>query len=617
MTIRIYTDRSRIETSFRCPRRRWLEYHEAGTGIQPRKKNMHLAVGGAVHAGLESLLVYGSKDWDLGETEFQQMARQREHNAVAAALADFSQFSGQLEGDQAESASAPVPNQGFIGNVAGAPSGGARVSRVRDDDFQRQLQEEARALGMNPADFTGIPEAERRSKADRYLFEELSALVEALVRAYARRRLRPLLEEFEVLEVEREGEWKLGEWVDTRQHEVFSSPDMPSEDAIPGDVVDGWLRLADNMNPKWRRFWPARPSELDVYELWFMSRPDALLRHRQTNELQLLSYKTTGSWDIRKARDVQHDMQGLSEGVEVERRLAEWWQQLQDLRGSDAKLGYGWTADWAYQNNVPYKYAEWLAAQLAPPRVAAIRYEFLIKGERREDKDLSAQLGIEGLKTQKSHLIRQYIAVSTPERGTSAYRIGDVCWSWDFIRPEDQQVSKLYPKNWKSRAVWEQGSGAIRDWIDALDRTEMLMSGEDATVGMAPRTLGYKSDAQAMGVTVEHPLDAVFVPPVTVYRQEDQLLDWVEQTASRERETAERIAVVQSAGDAGQKRSLLNQWFQQNRGACEYPTQCPFAREQVGVCWGGEAMQAAPLENSGGEYVRRVPNHPQEAWDTK
>ena len=39
---------------------------------------------------------------------------------------------------------------------------------------------------------------------EAYLMAEQSALVEGMVRAYARRRLRPLLEEFEVLEVERE-----------------------------------------------------------------------------------------------------------------------------------------------------------------------------------------------------------------------------------------------------------------------------------------------------------------------------------------------------------------------------------------------------------------------------
>jgi hypothetical protein len=49
---------------------------------------------------------------------------------------------------------------------------------------------------------------------EKFLETEQRALIEAMVRAYARRRLQPLLEEFEALEVEREGEWLLGEWTD-------------------------------------------------------------------------------------------------------------------------------------------------------------------------------------------------------------------------------------------------------------------------------------------------------------------------------------------------------------------------------------------------------------------
>jgi hypothetical protein len=34
-----------------------------------------------------------------------------------------------------------------------------------------------------------------------------------------------------------------------------------------------------------------------------MSRPDALLRHRLTNDLHIMSFKTTGAWDHRKEKD--------------------------------------------------------------------------------------------------------------------------------------------------------------------------------------------------------------------------------------------------------------------------------------------------------------------------
>lgn len=51
-----FTSRSAIETYQRCPRKRYLEYHHLGTGVRPAKPNVHLLMGGAVHAGVETLL---------------------------------------------------------------------------------------------------------------------------------------------------------------------------------------------------------------------------------------------------------------------------------------------------------------------------------------------------------------------------------------------------------------------------------------------------------------------------------------------------------------------------------------------------------------------------------
>src|SRR6185437_7784654 len=62
MTTKIFIDRSRIITRERCPRRRFLEYHESGTGIVPKRTPLALGVGSAVHAGLASLLL-GSQEY--------------------------------------------------------------------------------------------------------------------------------------------------------------------------------------------------------------------------------------------------------------------------------------------------------------------------------------------------------------------------------------------------------------------------------------------------------------------------------------------------------------------------------------------------------------------------
>jgi hypothetical protein len=503
MTRIVWTDRSRIESYQSCARKRWLEYHEASTGIQPQRKPLALCVGGSVHVGLEHLL--------LGESE---------DSAVTAALADFSQHQAALALDTTEEAALATPDPAALAT---------------------QLASTALDLGMAPSDPSLVALMEQHGNAakefDGWLYKEQAALVEGMVRAYARRRLAPLLAEFEVLEVEREGDWEL---------------------------ASGYL------------------GSDDPYSLCFMSRPDALLRSRTDNSLYLLSFKTAATWDIRKARDAEHDMQGLSEGVEVERRLGEWWNELyhepEQHKMICQALGI---------SDATYKY---LTSLPAPPRILGIRYEYLLKGSRYADRDLSSRFGV-NVWAQRSHLIRAYSNESA----------GQWCWSYDHLK-DDGSTSKLYYKTWRPRAVWE--SMPIKSWIDLLDDTQMAMSAYDSTVGQEPREVGYKSAAQAQGFTTEHPLDAIFPAPLVVYRSDDQLRDWIEQVEASESRVAEAVARVDNAPDEGERRHLLNVHFPMSRRSCSYPTECAFAKT---VCFGGEDAQRDPLGT--GAFRRRVPNH--------
>lgn len=519
MTQRIYCDRSRVESYARCPRLRFLNYHECHTGIEGVKKPLPLCVGSSVHVGLEHLLRHGQQMLDASA------GLQLEEDAVAAALTDFATYAGALELDAFErNAMAAVPEK-----------------------LHEQLSQ---SLGMTLEE-AGLPSVEQRyaagmSQFDAYLAKEQAQLVEALVRAYCRRRLVPLLEQFTVLEVEREGEWQLG------------------------DIVNG------NVNA----------------ELWFMSRPDALLLEKESQQLYLMSFKTAATWDMRKEKDAQHDMQGLSEGVEVEQRLAEMWSKGRQ----DSK----------YAGTATKEMWEFLQSQPAPPRILAIRYEYILKGERWKDKELSARLGME-CRSQRTHLLRQYVCTSVPTRGKSegAFTYGDVCWSWDYVRTEDMKDSSLAWTNWKSQPVAD--SMTIKQWIDMLDASTEEWSGEDATVGLEPRLLGWRSQAQRMGVTAKHPLDSIFIAPIVIYRNEDELRDWHEQISYQETQVAEHVALVHAAPDEGERRSLLNKFFGLNRRSCEYPSTC----SMVKICWGGEDIKRAPLQS--GLYKIRTVNHPQES----
>jgi len=514
----VWTDRSRTETYQRCPRLRFLEYHQNGTGIAPARKPLALCVGGSVHVGLEHLL--------LGDTE---------DVAVAAALADFATHRRALALDTTELTA---------------------MTTVDPQSLESQMLATAADLGLPADDPSLVALAKQRDSAsaqfDDWLWQEQASLVEGLVRAYSRRRLRPLLEEYEVLEVEREGDWELYEGVHGTNLTV-------------------------------------------VPAIRFMSRPDALLRNRNDNSLYLLSFKTAASWDIRKARDAEHDMQGLSEGVEVERRLAAWWQEMRQAGGL-LNVPAGYTA----AEVLPV--VNFLGGVPAPPRILGIRYEYLLKGSRWQDKELSQRFGL-NVWSQRSHLIRRFVAHSTPSRGknASAFNVGDQAWSWDY-HLEDGSTSKLSASNWHGEPVWEHG-GSVRAWIDALDDAEETMSAYDSTTGADPRPVGWKSRAQAVGYTAQHPLDAVFVPPITVFRQDEELRNWVEQTEYQERRVAEAVAQLESTTDEGERRSLLNQHFSQTRKACEYPSTCAMSK----ICWGSEDLQRDPLGS--GLYRRREPNH--------
>ena len=240
---------------------------------------------------------------------------------------------------------------------------------------------------------------------------------------------------------------------------------------------------------------------------------------------------------------------------------------------------------------IPDATIAYLRALPAPPRILGIRYEYLLKGARYADRDLSSRFGL-NVWAQRSHLIRAY-----------SDGAGRWCWSYDYLK-DDGAASKLYYKKWRPRAIWEDMP--IRQWIDLLDTTEMAMSAYDSTVGQEPREMGYRSEAQAEGFTATHPLDDVFPAPLPVYRSDDQLRDWIEQVEAQERRVAEAVAEVGSAADEGERRSRLNVLFPQSRKSCSYPTECPMTR----VCYGGDDIRQDPVGS--GLYKVRECNHAQE-----
>src|SRR5712691_11145436 len=124
------------------------------------------------------------------------------------------------------------------------------------------------------------------------------------------------------------------------------------------------------------------------------------------------------------------------------------------------------------------------------------------------------------------------------------------------------------------------------------------------TVGDDGRELGFSSPAQASGYLESHPLDDLFIPPIIIFRNDDDLRDWVEQTEAQEREVVEHVAEVRAAKDEGERRHLLNVRFPLTRRACSYPTDC----EMIPICFGGAEIRRDPLATK--LYKIREANHP-------
>lgn len=542
MTVPIYTDRSRYLEAQRCLRARWYGY-EIGRDAAANRP------GGITKAALSIPLSTGTYV-HVGVTDLLDWVN-----------------SGLQSNEWPDATNRAVNNA---------------LSLYRD---------EATARGLDIDTPSELAET----------INEQSALIEALIRAWALNRLPALLAEYEVVEVE-------------------------AEKVLPFEYA-----------------WGSNPGEGSA--IHFQSRADALLRKRDDGSLVVYSLKTAATWDERKEREFLHDVQGLSEPAAIDDKLqTEHNERLSKLYMELVNKGRQFepVCDFGYGLPNPTNIrsladeVKLLADNLDAIKsertfVSAVLMDFLIKGERRSEDDGT------GTDTKKwfqaSHLVRAWrkpaVSLATcpacashdcsniydPITG-AAWRCENCkhtgtgtefaettafgyAWSyyWRCSTAHPMRKSKWYPNgqcdgqgkrhklndDWTNFNVWSDYPGGVAQWIADLAAHKIQPDAGD-------------------------PFASVHIVPMPLYRQAPEMEDWKEQCAVAEARIAEDAERIRELEAPQNLRTELNRCFPMSRRACDYPVACQFTE----ICHGihqGDGLMAV----ESGQFVWRTAHHEPEA----
>lgn len=363
-----------------------------------------------------------------------------------------------------------------------------------------------------------------------YVYNELAALIEALIRAYNFVVLPKMLERFDVVEVEQED-------------------------------VSSFIK--------------------DDYELLWGSRADALLMEKDSDDLYVLSLKTTKEYGKRQEDSAHHDMQGLSEVKVIDQRLQRWQADCEAANPAELEnylqvLGHpeGYPVAKEY---IP----SWFLRRFltgAAPRVLGVIMQHALKSARRESPKGSGKWYYD------SPLIRPYKYIGNPNaKRASAPPDYPYAAAYEF-RDELGGNHRLGPQ-WQRENIWETLS--VREWISILNSTMI--------------------QGQPIGFFLEN----AFVLPNEYYRNEDDMERWEKRMVYAERRHMTGVAAARAAFGTPAYEDVLDEYFPPASTACDYPGRCMFQE----VCYGPKAYLMNPM--STGLYQIRTANHPIEVEITK
>lgn len=260
------------------------------------------------------------------------------------------------------------------------------------------------------------------------------------------------------------------------------------------------------------------------------SRADAILQEKGSGDIYGYSLKTSKNWTKRSEDSYRENLQGIHETWAIEQELK--------------RRGMG-------------------------KRVMGVRFCFLIKGNRKEDK-WSSEDPEKRIWVTYNPLIRGYRAI-TP----TGYEYKH---SWKYPNPKNKSGESTIGNAFTPFFVWQHESISIKAWIEAIRKGIVQPEAGDA-------------------------LRATIITPPEYFRNDQEIYHTIRQTFNQEGLIKLRLENFFPDGcNIDLDSEKLDLYFPQHRRSCRWPTTCGMHR----VCYKSE-VRADPL---GSEfYIRRTPHH--------
>lgn len=320
-----------------------------------------------------------------------------------------------------------------------------------------------------------------------WIIAEQECLFEGLIRAFAFRRLPAILGEYTILEVEKE-----------EVFENFTIKDCrlcQGNKKVTKDIREAYLFNKTGLEVRTIDFdienlgfvvCPKCDGTGKIHPVIFLGKADGLFLRKSDNKIIQLSIKTASMYPEVTERNILHDMQGVSEQVCTNDRIERIWNHLH--RGPEADFE-----------------DHWLRSFERMPKVYAVQYEFLLKGQRRQDPYNS------GMYRQQSFLIHPYKQESLMTIGGGGVSVSpsEYKFTWGKGRP---------PKGWDKIDIWEDVG--IKNWV------EMLASG-------------------AVQPEEGNALDQLLITPNLILRTDEEIEEWKVSTGYREEEIVKHLDEIE------------------------------------------------------------------------